>query len=158
MKNRYRGVCLLISCLCTVGIAEAKPRIRVREVAEADGLLAELRAAQMSAPPARAGNPMTHDIGNVVINPVGIGWPTDLFGNLVQEQAADGSVSWPFTLCEDAVSHDALLLNRDGKVIHVFASESGYDPDWVANFRFHSKNRDEDIGSSSKRGKIIRLF
>ena len=141
--------------LCTIsasGKDGGKKRLKSEGVID---LLEAYRRLQFVAPPVADGKIRIHDMGFVEFSPGKGEWPVSLAANLVEEQAADGTRSWPFSLYEDPVTHEMQFRNRDGRVIYTLASESDYDPEWVFRGKFRL---DQSTKKAEAYQRYKRLF
>jgi alpha-tubulin suppressor-like RCC1 family protein len=146
-----RLICFAFVLLCSLsasGKEGGKKRVKAEGV---DELLATYLQLQFVAPPMPEGKSRTHDIGFVEFSPGKGEWPVALAANLVEEQAADGTRSWPFSMREDPVTREIQLQNREGRVIYTLAPEADYDTEWV----FRNKFR---MGQSSKKTEAFSRF
>jgi hypothetical protein len=145
-------VAVMLCSISASGKDGVTKRLKSEGVAD---LLEAYRRLQYVAPPVADGKTRTHDIGSVEFSPGKGEWPVSLAANLVEDQSADGTRSWPFSIYEDPVTREIQFRNRDGRLIYTLAAEADYDQEWVFRGKFRIDQSVKKAGAFSRYKKLF---
>jgi len=150
---RYSRFCIITILIVTASVSSGKKRIS--EISGADNLVENYRRLQFLAPPVRVGDVLDYDVGYVIIDADDKSWPNQLIKGLIPEEAEDGSESWPFSLFEDAFTHNTYLSNGAGEIIYEEKAVKDYNPEWIAYSRLNLSN---SKSTSERKKKYVPLM
>ena len=128
------GLALCVTLACILWAVAQHSDVAGRQVSTPEDVRAELRRAQLLAPPSESA--VLYDAGQFEYVPANEALACEFVEGLVSRLGPGGREVWPVSVYEEAASRETVFLNADGAEVFRLSPEAGYDPGWTARFLF----------------------